>query len=75
MARKAAIVRKGKVRTAKDADDASTEVEVEEETTVEVKPAMGLETALIGITFIALIAAFLMIQMKMHAAFGKGWPV
>lgn len=75
MAKKVAITRKGKGRPAKEADETVTEVTVEEETEVVVKPAMGLESALIAVTFIALIAAFVMVQMKLHASFGKGWPI
>jgi hypothetical protein len=36
---------------------------------------MGLESALILVTFLALVAAFVLVQVKMHGAFGKGWPV
>ena len=35
----------------------------------------GLETALVVVTLVALIAAFLMLQVEMRSAFGEGWPV
>jgi hypothetical protein len=74
MAKKVTTVRKGKARSAKDAADSGVEFEVEEETEVVVKPAMGIETALIAVTLVALVAAFVLVQLKMHSAFGKGWP-
>jgi len=56
---------------------------VTEETTTTrrtTKPAVvvtekaGLEMALVVVTLITLIAAFALIQLGMHKAFGVGWP-
>lgn len=38
------------------------------------KPPAGIETWLIFITFAALLAAFLMVNMKMRSDYGEGWP-
>lgn len=54
------------------------EFEVVEETVVVEKPAkaaFGTEGMLVLVTFVALVAAFVLINMEMHSAFGKGWPV
>jgi len=54
------------------------EAEVVEETRVTtrtVAPAGGLEMALIVVTLVALIAAFLLLQVEMRKAFGEGWPI
>ncbi len=76
MAKKPASLRKGKARPAKDAAvEASADFEVEEDTPAVAKPPMGLESALIGVTLVALVAAMVLLQLKLHSAFGKGWPV
>jgi len=75
MAKKPANVRKGKARPAKEADEGGAEFEVEDETPVAAKPPMGLESALIGVTLVALVAAMVLLQLKLHASFGKGWPI
>ena len=52
------------------------ELEVEEVAVVEKAPAapVGVETLMIVVTLVALIAAFIIINMKMKADFGEGWP-
>ena len=63
-----------KTRTA--AKTPEGEFEVVEQVTVE-KPAkapMGTEGMLVLITFVALVVAFVLINMEMRHAFGKGWP-
>ena len=80
--------RRGRVRTettvtevtdtAAEPASAAAETEVVEETRITARaarPAGGLEMALIVVTLIALIAAFLMLQIEMRSAFGEGWPV
>lgn len=71
--RKKASPRKPKGRGAKAA--ASTEFEVEEGAPRVAKPPMSLESALILVTLLALVAAFVMINIEMNSSFGKGWPV
>ena len=55
------------------------ELEVEEVAAAEppkpAKPPAGIETWLILVTWFALGAAFVLINLKMHSAFGQGWPV
>lgn len=75
MAKKTASLRKGKARPAKAADEGGADFEVDDETPAEPKPPMGLESALIGVTLVALIAAMVLLQLKLHSSFGKGWPV
>ena len=79
--------RRGRVRTETTvtevtdtaAEPAAAEAEVVEETRVTTRtaaaPAGGLEMALIVVTLVALIAAFLMLQVEMRSAFGEGWPI
>jgi hypothetical protein len=75
MAKKpAASVRKGKARPAKEVVEGDAEFVVEEETEVVVKPAMGLESGLIAVTFVALIAAFVLVELKHKSSFGAIWP-
>lgn len=38
------------------------------------KPAPGIEAWLVMVTLFALIAAFVLINMKMKSDFGEGWP-
>lgn len=63
--------RKGRGREA----EASGEFEVQDVEAAPAKPAAGIETWLVFVTFAALIAAFVMINLKMRADFGAGWPV
>jgi hypothetical protein len=72
----AAGPKKGRARgaSAEPAADAGLDVEEVGEARP-AKPPMGLESALILVTFLALLTAFLLVQVKMHSAFGKGWPV
>lgn len=78
--------RRGRVRTETTvtevtdtaAEPAAAEAEVVEETRVTTRtaaPAGGLEMALIVVTLVALVAAFLMLQVEMRSAFGEGWPI
>ena len=80
--------RRGRVRTettvtevtdtAAEPATADGEAEVVEETRVTTRtaaPAGGLEMALIVVTLVALVAAFLMLQVEMRSAFGEGWPI
>jgi hypothetical protein len=63
--------RKGRGREA----EASGDFEVEDvEAAAPAKAAAGIETWLVFVTLAALIAAFVMINMKMRADFGAGWP-
>jgi hypothetical protein len=67
--------KKGRARAAAEpAADEGLEVEEVGEAR-SAKPGMGLESALILVTFLALVAAFVLVQVKMHGAFGKGGPV
>ena len=73
MAKKSA--RKVRVRET-TVEEPTGELEVEEVATVEKVPAapVGVETLMIVVTLVALIAAFVIINMKMKADFGEGWP-
>jgi hypothetical protein len=65
--------RKSRVQAADD----TGQIEVEEVTTVEEKPAKppaGIETWLITLTFFALLWAGFLINLKLHEVSGKGWP-
>ena len=73
MARKTASPRKPKGRGAKSA--ATTEFAVEEGAAKTAKPPMSLESALIIVTLLALVAAFVLINIESNASFGQGWPV
>lgn len=88
MARKKALpTRRG--RAARDAEAAAGEagdaaVEAQEAAddaaesaaeASEAKASGGLEMALIVVTFVALVAAFALLQYEMRHAFGEGWPV
>jgi len=59
------------------AEVAAAEEPAEESDSGAAAPASrgGLEMALIVVTLVALIAAFALIQLQMHSAFGQGWPV
>ena len=79
--------RRGRVRTETTVTEvtetaaepaAEGEAELVEETRVTtrtVAAAGGLEMALIVVTLVALVAAFLMLQIEMRSAFGEGWPI
>ncbi len=54
--------------------DTSGEITVEDVTERPARPPAGIETWLIVITLAALVAAFLMINIRMRADFGSGWP-
>jgi hypothetical protein len=73
VARKKASPAKPKRRGAKPA--ATTELTVEDGEARQAKQPMSLESALIIVTLIALIAAFVMINIEMRSSFGEGWPV
>jgi hypothetical protein len=78
VARKKAAAGKPKKGRGRGAADASGDAGIEVEEIGEpkaAKPPMSIESALVLVTFIALVAAFLMVQVKMHDSFGKGWPV
>jgi hypothetical protein len=64
--------------TRKTRTTTETTVEAPGEDIVVEKPAAppaGIESWLIFVTFFALLAAFVLINMKMRATFGEGWPV
>jgi hypothetical protein len=64
--------RKGRGREA----EASGEFEVQDvEAAAPAKAPAGIETWLVFVTLAALIAALVMINLKMQADFGSGWPV
>jgi len=66
-----------KTRTTTKAPEGEFEV-VEQETVKVEKPAkapMGTEGMLVTITFFALVAAFVLINMGMRRIVGHGWPV
>ncbi len=68
---KPTAVRKPRSRDA----EASTELEVEEAAPAEeqvAKPPMGLENALVLVTFVALAVAFVLIEMRSKSAHGGG---
>jgi hypothetical protein len=67
--KKAATPRKGKARASAE----TTELQVEEAGPP--KPPMTLESALVLVTFLALVVAFLLIQLELRSSFGSGWPV
>ena len=63
-------------KTRVQVDENAGELEVEE--VVEVKPAKppaGIETWLIMVTWAALLAALVLINIKMRGTFGEGWPI
>lgn len=65
---------KNKAR-AKEAEEAELDVqEVEIEEAKPVKPAAGIETWLIFVTFFALLWGIFVINVKLHEVSGKGWP-
>ncbi len=66
-----------KSRAAARAPAAEGEFEVVEDAPVEkaAKPPLATEGMLVLITFVALIAAFVLINLELRHAFGKGWPV
>jgi hypothetical protein len=70
----AAAPKKGRARAAGE-PDAEAGLQVEEVGETEAKQPMGIESALVVVTFLALLAAFVLIQVEMRGAFGKGWPV
>lgn len=72
MARKKASPRKPRGRGAKAAT--TTEFEVEEGKAKVAKQPMSLESALILVTLLALVTAFVMINLEMRSSFGEGWP-
>ncbi len=63
-------------KTRKETEE--VELEVEEVATEEVqaaKPQPGIETWLIAVTWFALVAGFIIINMKLREVSGSGWPV
>lgn len=85
--KKPAPTRRGRVRTETKTTEEEVVVEApaepEAEPTVErtvvrrtvVSSGGGLEMALIVVTLVTLIAAFVLLQLEMRKAFGEGWPV
>lgn len=70
--------RPGDTAAGEAAGGAPAEVEVAAEPAEADSPAAsggGLEMALIVVTLVALIAAFALLQLEMHEAFGAGWPI
>ena len=72
MARKKASPRKPKGRGAKPT--ATTELTVEDGEARAAKQPMSLESALIIVTLVALVAAFVMINIEMNGSFGETFP-
>jgi len=70
MARKAGGGRKGRGK--------EQEVEVEvvgaEEDAAPAAPPAGLETAIVFVTFAALLAAFVLVNLRLKSAFEVTWP-
>jgi len=55
--------------------EGSGELEVQEvEAAVPAKAPPGIETWLVIVTLAALVAAFVLVNTKMRADFGVGWP-
>ncbi len=62
-----------KTREAKATESQELEVEEVGDEAPAVNPA-GLEQALVFVTTLALVTAFVLIQLKLRSAFGQGWP-
>jgi hypothetical protein len=64
-----------KTRTKEVVEETTGELEVQE-VVAEKPPAppVGIETLIIVVTLVALLAAFVLIRSKMVADFGQGWP-
>lgn len=69
------MAKKMPARKARAAEAPAGELEVEDVTEAAPKVPAGIETWLVFITLAALVAAFVLINAKMRANFGAGWPV
>lgn len=74
MARKKASPAKPKPKRRGAKPVATTELTVEDGEARPVKQPMSLESALIIVTLVALVAAFVMINVEMSSSFGKTFP-
>jgi hypothetical protein len=69
------VAKKMPARKARGAEAPTGELEVEDVSEAAPKPPAGIESWLVLITFAALVAAFVLINLKLRANFGAGWPV
>ena len=71
------MAKKSARKTRGQAAEEAGQLEVEDVSTEEAKPAKppaGIESWLITVTFFALAWAMFVINLKLHEVSGKGWP-